>query len=138
MKFLTFFRSMLYLEIFNSIYMVNIALEDGGREHYLQLHIFKEMNCDDCPVSWLGVLSNTLWLLLCRGVRPPPPKDCPGYDTKQSDGEVPVMLELWGMWSTPWLPLLPGPLWPSMVVPDRILAMGLIELKWLLTENWIA
>ena len=25
----------------------------------------------------------------------------PEYDTKQSDGEVPVMLELWGMRSTP-------------------------------------
>ena len=23
------------------------------------------------------------------------PNDCPGYDTKQSDGEIPVMLELW-------------------------------------------
>ena len=35
---------------------------------------------------------------------------CPAYDTKQSDGKVPVMLELWGMRSTPSLPLLPGPL----------------------------
>ena len=25
----------------------------------------------------------------------PPPNECPGYDTKQSDGEIPVMLELW-------------------------------------------
>ena len=29
-------------------------------------------------------------------------------DTKISDGETPVMMELWGMWSTPSLPLLPG------------------------------
>ena len=43
------------------------------------------------------------------------------YDTKQSDDEAPVMLELWGMWSTPSLPLLPGPLWPGVVVPDRVL-----------------
>ena len=48
-------------------------------------------------------------LLLCRGVRPPPNK-CPGYDTKQSDGEAPVMLELWGMRSTSSLPSLPCPL----------------------------
>ena len=34
------------------------------------------------------------------------PNECPGYDIKQSDGEVPAMLELWGMWSTPLLPLL--------------------------------
>ena len=55
--------------------------------------------------------------------RSPPKKECPGYDTKQSDGEVPVMLELWGM------PLLPGPLWPRMVALDRALSMGSIELS---------
>ena len=38
------------------------------------------------------------------------------------------MLELWGMWSTPLLPLLPGPLWPRMVAPDWALSMGEIEL----------
>ena len=39
-----------------------------------------------------------------------PPHECPGgYDTKQSDREVPVMLELWGMQSTPLFPSLPGP-----------------------------
>ena len=53
-----------------------------------------------------------------------PPNGCPGYDTKQSDGEVPVMLELWGMQSTPSLPLLPGPLWLEMVAPVRALSMG--------------
>ena len=31
-----------------------------------------------------------------EGVRPPP-HECLGYDTKHSDGEVPTMLELWGM-----------------------------------------
>ena len=25
------------------------------------------------------------------------PNECPGNDTKQSDGEIPVMLELWGI-----------------------------------------
>ena len=30
--------------------------------------------------------------------------------TKQSDGDVPLMLELWGMQSTSSMPLLPGPL----------------------------
>ena len=38
------------------------------------------------------------------------------------------MLELWGMQSTPSLPLLPGPLWSGMVAPDRALSMGKIEL----------
>ena len=54
----------------------------------------------------------------------PHPNECPGYDTKQSDGEVPVVLELWEMRSTPSLPLLLGPLWPRMVAPDRALSMG--------------
>ena len=40
---------------------------------------------------------------------------CPGYDAKQSDGEVPVMLELWGMQSTPLLLSFPGPFCPEMV-----------------------
>ena len=42
-----------------------------------------------------------------------PTNECPGYDTKQSDGEVPVMLELWGIRSTPLLPSLSGQFWPG-------------------------
>ena len=38
------------------------------------------------------------------------PNKCPVYDLKQSDGEAPVMLKLWGMWCTPLLLSLPGPL----------------------------
>ena len=40
---------------------------------------------------------------------------------KKSDGEVPVMLELWGILGAPSLPLLTGPLWPVVVAPDRAL-----------------
>ena len=47
------------------------------------------------------------------------PNECPEYDTKQSDGEVPAMLELWETQSTPSLPSLPGPLWPGVVAPDK-------------------
>ena len=50
------------------------------------------------------------------------------YDTKQSDDEVLGMLESWGMHSTLSLSLLPGPFWPGMVVPERVLSMGWIEL----------
>ena len=45
-----------------------------------------------------------------------------------SDEKAPVMLELWGMQSTPSLPLLPGPLWFGVVAPDRVLSIGQIEL----------
>ena len=55
---------------------------------------------------------------LQRG-KTPPPNECPVYDTKQSDGEVPAMLKLWGMRSTPSLPFLPGPLWPRVEAPDK-------------------
>ena len=34
------------------------------------------------------------------------------------------MLELWGMRSTSLLPLLPGPLWPGMEAPDKVLSMA--------------
>ena len=60
--------------------------------------------------SWMGLLNA--------------PNECPGYDTKQSDGEAPVMLALKGIWSTPLLPSLLGPLWPRVVAPDRVLSMG--------------
>ena len=42
-----------------------------------------------CPVSW-GCRIH--WLHLCKGIRLPPRNECPGYDTKQSDGEVPAVL----------------------------------------------
>ena len=68
------------------------------------------------------------------------PNDCPDYDTKQFDGEATVMLEFGGMQSTPLLPSFPGPLWPGMVAPDRVLAMGQIKLFHIYCElmlNWI-
>ena len=59
-----------------------------------------------CPVSWGGRIHR---LHLCSGVRLLT-NVCSVYDTKQSDGEASVSLEIWGMRSTPLLPLLPGPL----------------------------
>ena len=54
--------------------------------------------------------------------------ECPVYDTKQFDGEAPVMLQLWGMWSTASLPSLPGPFWPGVVASDSVPSMDQIEL----------
>ena len=39
------------------------------------------------------------------------------------------MPELWGMQRIPLLPLLPGPLWPLVVAPDRVLSMGQIKVN---------
>ena len=54
-------------------------------------------------------------LHVCRGVRPH--HECPGYNIKQSDGEVPVMMGLWVIRNTPSLSILPGPLWSGMIGP---------------------
>ena len=51
------------------------------------------------------------------------------YDTKQSDGVVQIMLELWGMQSTLSLPSHPGPLWPGVVEPDRVLESNRTKLS---------
>ena len=59
----------------------------------------------------------------------PPKKKCSGYDTKQSDNEALIILEHCGMWSTPLLPLLPGPLCSEIVAPDWLLSMCQIELN---------
>ena len=58
---------------------------------------------------------------------------CPGYDTKQSDGEIPVMLEL-GECGVP-LHWYSGLLWPGEVAPDRALSIGLMELIYALMQN---
>ena len=44
-----------------------------------------------------------------------------------------MMLELWGMWSTPLLPSLPGPLWLGMIAPDKGPISGLNR-----TKQWLA
>ena len=57
--------------------------------------------------------------------------------TKQSDGEASVMLELWGIRSTPWFPSIPGPLWPGVIALARVLSMDQIEQNCGLRLNWI-
>ena len=86
-------------------------------EHPLSLYL-------SCPIGWDCRIHQ---LHLCRGVRHP--NECPRYDTKKSDSEVPVMLELWGMRSTPSLPSLPGSLWFGAVAPDKGPIYGLNRIK---------
>ena len=44
----------------------------------------------------------------------------PGYHTKQSDDEAPLMRELWGKPNTPLLLSLASPLWPGIVATDNV------------------
>ena len=52
------------------------------------------------------------------------PNECPGYGTKPSDGEAPVMLNLWGMWDTLLSPSHSAPLLSGVVAPDKFLSKG--------------
>ena len=63
------------------------------------------------------------------------PNECPGYDIKQSDGKDPVVLEFWGMRSTPLLPLHLDPFSPRMVAPVKVLSKNQIELLDIKTES---
>ena len=60
--------------------------------------------------------------------KPPPLNECHKYDTKLSNGEAPVLLELWRMWSTPSLTLLLGPHYPGVVATVMVISMDQIEL----------
>ena len=87
---------------------------------YIYIYIY-------CPVDYV---TRTHRLILCRGVRPPH-NECPDATLNN------LMLELWVMWSTLSLPLLPDLLWPGVVAPDRVLSMGQIEVNCVLMQNWI-
>ena len=86
-------------------------------------HIF----ISNISIGYCSVVEYADCISADRVRNPCPPNECLGYDTKQSDGGAPVILELWEMQSTPSLPLLPGPFGPRMVAPDRILSMGQID-----------
>ena len=57
-----------------------------------------------------------------------PTNKCPGYDIKQSDGEAPVLVELWGMQNTPSLPKLQSRLLAGVVTLEKVLSMVQMEL----------
>ena len=55
------------------------------------------------------------------------PNGCFVYDTKQSDGEASVVLELWGMQSTPLFPFFEGLFCSGDIASDVVLSMSQIE-----------
>ena len=87
------------------------------------------------PISPVSSGYRIRQLLPRNGVNPTP---CLEYDIKPSDGKAPALV-IWRMLSTPSLLFLPGPLWPGVVVPDRVLSRGQIEQtmcanKWLISN----
>ena len=59
------------------------------------------------PDIFIAQLAGTVEYTKCFSAEDPA-NNCSGYETKQSDGEVLVMLKLWGMRSTPLLPSFRG------------------------------
>ena len=85
------------------------------------------------PVTQPGLIAQSAGVVKytdcfsAEGLDPSLHNEYPRYDTKQSDGEVPVILELLGIRSTPSLLSLPGPLWSGVVAPESVPSMGQIE-----------
>ena len=94
-------------------------------------------NLDDLALVYMNIKSDHLTMIipfgwncrirqvhLCRGVWPPPPTCVLDMTLKH----LSKVLDIWGMWSTPTLPLLSDLLCPEVVVPVRIPFMDQIEL----------
>ena len=95
---------------------------------YIYIYVFKK--CD----KWASIALqqsiptvNRFVSWNCREVRTPL-NECPGHDNKL---HLMVRLQSWrfgGMWNTPSLPLLPGPIRSGVVAPVRVPSLGQIEL----------
>ena len=103
------------------IAMVHDVVTEKKGPFFLELIIYVLLN--DIPLAQSAGAVEYNDCTSAEGLEPSP-NECPGYDTKQSDSEVPVMLGFWGIRSTPSLPLLPGSHWPGVVAPDRALSIG--------------
>ena len=105
-----------------------VLYSDFGNINYYDIRIHNDWRLIQGPLfiySLVGWGCRIQRLYLCRGVKLAT-KECPVYDIKLSDGKAPA-LEIWEMWSTPSLLLFPGPLWPGIVAPDRVLSMSQIK-----------
>ena len=81
------------------------------------------------PCIWICICTVIIDIIIIMAIQQ--------YDTKQCDGEVLVILKLWGMWRTLSLPSLAGPFCNRVVAPDRVLSMGKIEINCVLMLNRI-
>ena len=81
-------------------------------------------------LSWLG-LYNTLTASLQGGETPLPATSVLDMTLNNLMLRFQWCWSFGGMWSTSSLTLLPGPLWPGVVAPDRVLSVCRIELNWI-------
>ena len=80
-----FFPSSLVQTAYSTVIVVGLAT---GPRHRIKF----KLHSSNCPVGWGYRIDR---LLFRRGIRHPTPYERPGYDIKQSDGKIPVMLEFW-------------------------------------------
>ena len=86
------------------------------------------------PVGWVCEIHR---LHLCIEVRLLPNKFLDRTLNHLMSNHLMARLQIWGIWNTPSLPLLPRSLWPGVVAPDRVISQGQIEQtmcenKWLM------
>ena len=98
-------KSYCTLLIFPAVFLTSNNWSRVPEKRCIQIHHLLKNKIS--PVGWDCRIIHQLHL--CRGIRPVP-NECPRYDIKQSNVGVPA-IELWGIWSTSSLPLLPIPLW---------------------------
>ena len=85
----------------------------------------KEFSLKVSPVSWSCRMQP---LHLCWGVRTNLLSYvCPGYDTKLHFIEEAPFMDLWEMLSTLSLSLIPGVLWPKLLVTVIVLSIGWVK-----------
>ena len=113
-----------WLEVFRSTSHNSIQYYSFVSKHLNSYkHYYLTLNLSNIsmysPVSWGCWIRR---LHLCKSVRSLL-NDGSGYETKWLDGEAPV-LEIWKMWSTSSLPLLPDQPWPGLLVQFSVLSMG--------------
>ena len=95
--------------------------------HYFKLSFNFYIKISNCLAALLGELKICWWYSPVKRWKSLQ-KGCPGYDTKLY---LMVRLLFWRfseILNTPSLSLLPGPLWPGIVVPVWISSMGQIAL----------
>ena len=110
--------------------------------------LFKEKNClalltNQSPAyknsSLIDRVQNMLPVSYCRlyskKKKKKKKKKWSGFDNKNASGEVSI-LDLLREWNTLSLPLLPGSLWPRMIIAIRVLSMGQILVSKILSISW--
>ena len=110
-------------------HFTTLDYKDIKRNTMAMLHIIKRGILEELSLIEIAQSVVAVKYIDCFSAKKIPSNEYPGYDTKQSDIEVPVMVELWEMYSTLSLTSLPGQLRSGVVAPDKSPIYGLNRSK---------